>query len=98
MSAGKVVIRATKDHWSNTEFLLLSNRLSLVVDILLDRLSRLVPETTEMGQTLDTDTLSQSLMSLLSTCIKQLATTGETQQRLQVLVQCSYFSTRVKTM
>jgi len=95
VSAGKVVIKATKDNYHNTNYLLMSNRLTLIVDILLDRLSRLVPSSDNPDQgEVDvegpqTDPLSQSLMSLLSSCIQQLAAVNSPQQgpsRLQDLV------------
>ena len=40
VSAGEVLVRATSGHQVNTEFMLMSNKLSLIVDILLDRIAR----------------------------------------------------------
>ena len=77
VSAGRVVIRAAQDHDANTSFLLLSNKLSLITDILLARLVRLeepVEETMmDLSMGPDTDPLSASLMTLLSSTIQQVA-------------------------
>jgi len=76
VSAGRVLSKATHNHSANTDFLLMSNRLTLIADILLDRLARLTPEQPkieEVGEGPDTDPLSQSLMSLLSTNIQHLS-------------------------
>merc|ERR1719220_3354310 len=77
VSAGRVVIRAAQDHNANTSFLLLSNKLALITDILLARLVRLeepVEETMmDLSMGPDTDPLSASLMTLLSSTIQQVA-------------------------
>ena len=76
VSAGKVLVRAISGHQVNTEFMLMSNKLSLIVDILLDRIGRLTPEQRPEEMTLqgpDPDPLSQSLMSLLSSNIQFLS-------------------------
>merc|ERR1719427_1044742 len=73
VSAGRVLSKATHHHSANTDFLLMSNRLTLIADILLDRLARLTPDQPkieEVGEGPDTDPLSQSLMSLLSSNIE----------------------------
>merc|ERR1719348_1045937 len=78
VSAGKVLVKATFNHQVNTEFMLMSNKLSLIVDILLDRLARLTPEQPMEEvptQGPDPDPVSQSLMLLLSTNIQFLAST-----------------------
>jgi len=76
VSAGRVLSKATHNHTANTGFLMMSNRLTLIADILLDRLARLTPEQPkieEVGEGPDTDPLSQSLMSLLSSNIQHLS-------------------------
>jgi len=76
VSAGRVLIKATHNHTANTGFLMMSNRLTLIADILLDRLARLTPEQPkieEVGDGPDTDPLSQSLMCLLSSNIEHLS-------------------------
>ena len=92
VSLGRVVCRAVQDHPANTLHLLLSNRLALVADILLDRLVRLegVGEL-DAGLGPDTDPLSASLMVLLSSAIQQLSSCEvsprqEVRARLQDLV------------
>ena len=77
VSAGKVLVKAVTNHQTNTEFMLMSNKLTLIVDILLDRMARLIPdqprpeEMQVMGP--DPDPVSQSLMTLLSTNIQFLS-------------------------
>lgn len=44
VSAGRVLIKSVQGHVANMEFLLLSNRVSVLADILRDQLTRLVPE------------------------------------------------------
>ena len=79
VSAGKVLVKATAGHQTNTEFMLMSNKLALIVDILLDRIGRLTPEQQQQRpeemtlQGPDPDPLSQSLMSLLSSNIQFLS-------------------------
>ena len=78
ISAGKVLVKATHNHQVNTEFMLMSNRLTLIVDILLDRLARLTPEQPRPEEMTvsgpDPDPVSQSLMCLLSSTISFLST------------------------
>ena len=76
VSAGRVVIKAVHNHDANTSFLLLSNKLALITDILLARLARLeepAEETMIANLGPDTDPLSASLMTLLSSTIQQVA-------------------------
>jgi len=76
VSAGRVLSKATHNHTGNSGFLMMSNRLTLIADILLDRLARLTPEQPkieEVGEGPDTDPLSQSLMSLLSSNIEHMS-------------------------
>ena len=77
VSAGRVLIGATQGHEANTQFMLMSNRLTLIVDILLDRLARLTPEQPRLEELSlrgpDPDPVSQSLMLLLSTVIQFLS-------------------------
>jgi len=76
VSAGRVLIKATYNNTSNSGFLLMSNRLTMIADILLDRLVRLNPEQPKIEEVVegpDTDPLSQSLMSLLSSNIQHLS-------------------------
>jgi len=90
VSAGRVLIKATHNHSANSEFLLMSNRLTLIADILLDRLARLTPEQPkleEVGEGPDTDPLSQSLMSLMSSNIQLLSTKETLSQALTTRLQ-----------
>jgi len=76
VSAGRVLSKATHNHTGNSGFIMMSNRLTLIADILLDRLVRLTPEQPkieEVGEGPDTDPLSQSLMSLLSSNIEHMS-------------------------
>ena len=81
VSAGRVLVKATTNHQVNTEFMLMSNKLSLIVDILLDRLARLTPEHEKLEEVPlhgpDPDPVTQSLMSLLSSTI-QFLSSGQT--------------------
>merc|ERR1719220_760995 len=87
VSAGRVLVGAAQSHEANTEFLLMSNRLTLIVDILLDRLARLTPELPRLEEMTvagpDPDPVSQSLMLLLSTVIQFLS--GLTKQSQEVV-------------
>ena len=91
MSAGKVLVKATSGHQTNTEFMLMSNKLLLIVDILLVRIGRLTPEQQQQRpedmrvQGPDPDPLSQSLMSILSSNI-QFLSSENTADRLQDIV------------
>ena len=80
VGAGRVLGRATHQHQDNTEFLLLSNRLSLVADILLSRLSRLAPADPAGCPGPEVDPVSQSLMSLLAGTLQQLSSQQATLQ------------------
>jgi len=104
VTAGKVLLKATNNHTGNTGFLLMSNRLTMVSDILLDRLIRLTPEQTkveEVGSGPDTDPLSQSLMLLLSSNIQHLSAEKLDQpliNRLQDIVSYIVCSGTVDTL
>ena len=52
VSAGRVILKAIDGHQPNIEFLLLSNRVSVLIEILKDQLTILVPEP---GSGLDLD-------------------------------------------
>merc|ERR1719376_178201 len=76
VSAGRVLSKATHNHTGNAGYIMMSNRLTMIADILLDRLVRLTPEQPkieEVGEGPDTDPLSQSLMSLLSSNIEHMS-------------------------
>ena len=92
VTAGRVLLKATKGHNGNAEHLLLSNRVSTFVDVLKEQLTRLVPDPgleldLDIAQGPDTDPLSLSVMQFLSAFILQLTTADLTQTsktRLQV--------------
>jgi len=94
VTAGRVLLKATKGHNGNAEHLLLSNRVSTFVDVLKEQLTRLVPDPgleldLDIAQGPDTDPLSLSVMQFLSAFILQLTTADLTQTsrtRLQDLV------------
>ena len=87
--------------------MLMSNKLSLIVDILLDRIARLTPEQPRLEEmTLqgpDPDPLSQSLMSLLSSNIQFLSSgsvklSQNTAARLQDIVSYTVCSGAVDSL
>ena len=87
VSAGRVLVGAAQGHEANTQFVVMSNKLTLIVDILLDRLARLTPEQPRLEEMTmtgpDPDPVSQSLMLLLSTVIQFLS--GLTKQSQEVV-------------
>ena len=91
VTCGKVLLKATRTHQGNCEFLLMSNGVMKFIEMLRNQLTRLAP-VSPIGEEFDckgpeADPLAKSVMEFLSAFILQLskATLNEhSKQRLQV--------------